>query len=170
MKYITSKTHRYISIRTQASRYMMKKFSMNDIVGIKAHQKAYETYFLMYCDMIKEFTHKSYDDFYSYEYMSGAMESSREEFHEMTGVFIACASPYYIYCIPRTEIGDKIYDWILSNCKNKFKVLKKTYGTYFDRGVQTWAREMYKISDSRREMLGWVNPYEIKDENEKNNN
>jgi len=47
-----------------------------------------------------------------------------------------------VFCIPRKPENDRIYDYVIENIPCKFKVLKRTRGTYMDHGVSTFHRDM----------------------------
>jgi hypothetical protein len=78
---------------------------------------------------------------YEQKYVFGTMDATKETLHELTGVNICCTGNTEIFCIPKTKKGDEIYAFMLKNNPCKFKVLKKTRGTYTDYGVQTHQRE-----------------------------
>lgn len=144
MKQITSKTHRFISVRTVPSDYYLNKFHNGCPKANKLMHDVYKEYFNFYKEFIKFAIDKGYDEYFEMEYMLGAMECSKEELHELTGIKICSSNNHYIFCIPKTSDNDRIYNYMIENLPCKFKVLQKTYGTYTDFGIQTWARKMYK--------------------------
>ena len=68
-------------------------------------------------------------------------ESSREELHELTGIKICEAGNYLIYCIPKTPENDRLFDYIIENVPVKYKILKRTRGTFMDFGPSTFYRD-----------------------------
>jgi hypothetical protein len=151
--WITSKDYLYISVRYYASKYHLRDSNWQDRPkAAKAHWNAAKLYGKFYESFVDKFSGNS-NEYFRFEYMFGFREATQEVIHELTGVNICCAGGTYIYCIPKTEIGYKIYDWILENCPCKHKILKKTVGTYYNYDVTTWAREMYRTRDDVRDLL-----------------
>lgn len=134
MKYITSKTHRYISIRRYPSDYILKNSS--DRKRTLAIHKMARKYHKFHKKFIEFATGKDYS-YYEDKYFLGHIECSKEELHELTGIKIAESGNCDQYCIPRDPKSDKLYNYLLENLEGssfKFKVLKKTTGTYMDHG------------------------------------
>ncbi len=151
--WITSKDYLYISIRYYASKYHLRDSDWQERPrAVEAHHNAAKLYGNFYDSFVEKFSGSSVKNL-RLEYFLGFREASQEIIHELTGVNICCAGGTYIYCIPKSEAGYKIYNWILENCPCKYKVLKKTVGTYMNFEPTTWAREMYQISDEKRAML-----------------
>ncbi len=151
---VTAKTHRFISIRVYPSEYILKKFHQRDHKAHLAFNEISKNYYEFYMKFIEFATGKSYKD-YQKEYFLGTKDSTQEELHELTGIKIANAEAYQIYCIPRRPENDKLFDYIVENVPCKFKILKKTRGTYMDHGVQTWVRDSNRVSDEmRNEIMG----------------
>ncbi len=138
---ITAKTHLYIKIRTYASKYHIKN-RIKTKAAIKAHNDAAKTYTAFFGLFVDRFSGTTMNELFQ-TYMS-AYDVAREISHEKTGVYIARAEANEIYCIPKTDLGIEIFDWIIENCKNDFEVIKKTRGTYTDYGPETFFRENYK--------------------------
>lgn len=149
---VTAKTHRFISVRVYPSEYMLKKFHQGDNKARKIFWDISKRYYEFYMNLIEFATGKPYSE-YQEEYFLGTKDSTREELHELTGVKIADAEAYQIYCIPRKPENDRIFDYIVENVPCKFKILKKTRGTYMDHGVQTWVRDSNRLSDEMRNKL-----------------
>jgi len=143
--YITSKTHRYIAIRRYPSNYILKKFHKHEIKALKQFNAYYERYLEFYQELFEFITGEKSDDFRK-KYMFGFRDCSKEEIHEHTGIMIACADNDDVFCIPKNPENDRIYNYILENVppKCKYKVLKKTRGTYMDHGISTLHRDMCK--------------------------
>ena len=142
---VTAKTHRFISVRVYPSEYMLKKFHEGENKSRKIFRDISKNYYEFYMKFIEFATGKSYKD-YQDEYFLGTKDSTMEELHELTGIKIAKAGAYEIYCIPRRPENDRLFDYIVENVPCKFKILKKTRGTYSDHGVQTWVRDSNRIS------------------------
>ena len=152
MKYITSLTHRYISVRTTPSDYMLKKFHKHEIKAVRHFHSYYAVYLEFYKNLVEFITGNSYDDHYTKEYMMGTMDATKEEIHELTGIKIACSGNDTIFCIPRKPENDRIYMYIIDRVPHKYKVLKKTRGTYMDHGVQTFQRDMNRTPNELKEL------------------
>lgn len=150
--YITSKTHRFISVRIYPSEHIVKKFESGDDKAHKIFSDISKKYYEFYKNFIEFATGKPYIE-YQEEYFLGTKDSTIEELHELTGIKIAKAEACEIYCIPRNPENDKLFDYIVENVPCKFKVLQKTRGTYMDHGVQTWVRDMNRLSDEMRNKL-----------------
>ena len=151
-KFITSKTHYYIAVRWHLSPYKMNLWPKRK--DIHMEWNAYLSECNQFTDELSlRFLGISTLDFYK-KNLAWGIECFYEELHERTGVLMANAEANHIFCIPKTEIGLEVYNWILANCKVKYKILKKTRGTYMDSGVQTLHRDMAKKSaDSIRQRL-----------------
>jgi predicted Fe-S protein YdhL (DUF1289 family) len=146
MTYITSKTHLYIKVRYYASDYMLRSDNWQSNPRARTAQMlAAGAYTDFYRSFIEKFSGHPYP-YYQYEYMCGSSDASLEEIHEITGVKICCTDGHYIYCIPKTTLGYEIYNWVLTNCKCKHTILKKTRGSFMDGGVTTWMRASFKTS------------------------
>jgi len=126
MIFITSKTHRYISIRTMPSNYMLKK-DTRDTKRALAISKSYSKYFEFYKKFIEFSTKKSYE-YYEIKYSLSAKECSQEELHELTDIKIGEVENSQIYCIPKKEELDEIFNYIIENAPN-YKVLKNPQET-----------------------------------------
>ena len=142
MIFITSKTHRYISVRVHPSDYILKKFHRNEIKAIRQFHTYYGIYHTFYKELVEFITGNTYDDYYTRKYMFDTMDVTKEIIHELTGVKICRADNVEIFCIPKTTEGDKIFDYMVENIPCKFKILKKTRGTYMDGGAETLYRDM----------------------------
>lgn len=149
---ITSKTHRFISVRIYPSEYILKKFHEGDRKAHLAFSDISNRYYEFYMNFIEFATGKTYKE-YQEEYFLGTKDSTKEELHELTGIKIANAEAHEVYCIPRNSENDKLFDYIVENVPCKFKILQKTRGTYMDHGVQTWVRDMNRLSDEMRNKL-----------------
>jgi len=150
---ITSKTHRFISVRNYPSDYMLKKFHEGDRKAQLLMSEIAEKYYDFYKNFIEFATGNPYK-YYMAEYFLGAKESSTEELHELTGILIASAGNYEIYCIPKSKENDRLFDFIVENVPCKFKIIKKTRGTYTDYGPQKWVRNMNRTKDDEiREIM-----------------
>lgn len=145
-KCITSKTHRYINVRKFPSNYTLKKFHERDTKAIKKFNEHTRIHQAFFEELVKFITGTSYNN-YVKKYAFRPSDCIKEEIHEMTGILIAAAGNYDTYCIPKTEENDKIYDFILENCTVPCKILKKTVGTYMDRGVSTHYRDNFKTPE-----------------------
>lgn len=142
---ITAKNYRYIKVRYYASeKTMRQKDWRENIESRKEHQSAAKNYHKFFDALISQFSGHNISYFLE-NYMTGYVASAQEELHEKTGVCIMCQEGWYVYCIPKTDLGNQIYDWIIENCICTIKPILKTRGTYTNPGVQTWAREMYKF-------------------------
>jgi hypothetical protein len=154
--YITSKTHRFISVRIYPSEHMLKKFHEGDNKAHKIFRDISQKYYEFYMKFIEFATGKPYSE-YQEEYFLGTKDSTMEELHELTGIKIAKAEGYDVYCIPRRPENDRLFDYIVENVPCKFKILQKTRGTYMDHGAQTWVRDSNRLSDEMRSKLRGVN-------------
>lgn len=141
--YITSKTHRYISVRIHPSDYILEKFLKREQKALIQFNEYYNSYTDFYKLLYEFITDESYDDF-TQRYFFDTMECSHEEIYEQTGILITSANHTLIYCIPKKPELDKIYEYMLENIPCKFKILKRTRGTYFDLGVSTHHRKNSK--------------------------
>lgn len=156
-KLITAKDYLYIKIRVHASDYLLRDPNwQKNKRAREAHAKACRDYLKFFEKFVEQFSGYTNEQI-SYEYAFGQHEASKEIIREKTGIVICNSGGYYIYCIPKTELGQQIFDWILANCLCKCKIIKKTVGTYTDYGVQTWAREMYKTKPHIKAMLDEAN-------------
>lgn len=150
--WITSKTHLYIKVRYYASEYHLRGDWQDRPKSRKARWDASRLYSKFYESFVDKFSGTNTKYLRTY-FMHGFQEVSKEIIHEVTGVNICCAGGVYIYCIPKTKLGYKIYKWILENCVCKHELIKKTVGTYMDPGVQTWTRDSYKTRPDILEKL-----------------
>lgn len=134
---ITSKTHRFISIRVVPKKYTFEG-------GLKMYQEYYD----FYKKFIEFALNKKYEDFQR-DYFLASSDCSKEELNEITGILIATSGDgtYRQYCIPINENCDKFFNYIIENVPCEYKVLKKTRGTYRDYGPTTWVREMNKTPE-----------------------
>ena len=142
ISYISSKNYYFISVRSYASKHHLKGEWQDREKSRIAMCNSAKLYLEFYDSFVKTFSGDTVENIRNL-YMFNYREVSEEIIHELTGVNICCAEGTYIYCIPKTDIGYKIYDWILKNCLCKHKILKKTRGTYMDRGVQRTERERF---------------------------
>jgi hypothetical protein len=140
---ITSKTHRYISVRTVPSDYILDKFHNGDLKANKKMHTTYLEYFNFYKEYFEKVTGLSFNEYICMNYFH-SMDVSKEYLREITGIKIATAENHEIFCFPKTPIGDKCYNLMESTIPCKIKLLQKTVGTYHDHGVETWRREQYK--------------------------
>lgn len=151
--WITSKTHRYISVRQFPSDYIIKKFHKNDPKALKQfhdHAKLYNDFYQKFVEKVTGNDYQYYID----EYMFGTKEATKEEVHETSGISVCDAGNYVQYCIPLRE--GVIFDWLidqLEGSKLKHKVLKKTRGTYMDHGVSTFHRDSNRTPNNIRQLL-----------------
>lgn len=152
MVYITSKTHRYISVRQFPSDSVLKGFHEHKPKAIKAFHEFARSYHDFYQAFIEFATGNKYKD-YQTEYMFGHRDATKEELHELTGIKIACSGNNEVYCIPRTPENEKIFDYIIENVPSKYKILKKTRGTYMDHGPSTFYRDGSRTPDHVKELL-----------------
>jgi len=144
--FISSKTHRYIKIRVYPSDYLRNKYDINNPILNKKFRESFELYREFYEGLVEMITNKPYE-YYRKHYMFGTMDATDEEIHEITGISIAEAEAFKIYCIPKTEENEVIFDYIIKNVKNKYKVLKRLgSGAYMEYGVSTFHRDMNKTS------------------------
>jgi hypothetical protein len=143
MEPVTSKTHRYISVRTVPSDYILDKFHKGDLEANKKLQTTYKEYFDFYREYFEKATGLSFNEYICMNYFD-SMEVSKEYLREITGVKVAIANNHEIFCFPKTPKGNELYELMLSTIPCKIKLLQKTVGTYYDRGVETWRREAYK--------------------------
>ncbi|CAG7579706.1 MAG: hypothetical protein SLAVMIC_00034 [uncultured marine phage] len=152
MDYITSKTHRYISVRQFPSDYIIKKFHNHEPKAIKQFHDCAKMYNDFYRSFVEFVTNNEYN-YYIREYMFGSREAIQEEIHELTGIKVAEAGNNIIYCIPRTDENDPIYNWIIDNVPCKYKILKRTRGTFMDHGVSTYWRDNNRTPNDLKEKL-----------------
>ena len=141
MDYITSKTHRYIAVRVYPSDYILEKFYKREPKALRQFNAYRQTYYKFYKELFEFITDEPYDEF-GEKYPLCVIDSSKEEIYEHTGIFIANSGPNEVFCIPRKPENDRIYDYVIENIPCKFKVLKRTRGTYMDHGVSTFHRDM----------------------------
>lgn len=132
---------------------MVNKFHKGDIKARKLVLNVYEKYYEFYKKFIEFATGMSFE-YYSSKYFVGVLDATKEELHELTGIFIAFDGNQEVYCIPRDVNNDKFFDYIINNVPCKFKILKRTAGgTYMDHGPTTWRRDMSNISDEKLKNL-----------------
>ena len=142
-KLITSKTHRYLSVRLQPSDYTLKKFRKNDS---NARQKMWDYGKLQVDfrnDLYEYVTGKKVKDTYS-EYMFFREECTEEEIHELTGIRLCRAEHYLVLCIPKNQDTEKHMESIPKLTELKTKELKKTNGSYSEIKKGTYWRDKSK--------------------------
>ena len=90
--------------------------------------------------------------YYEIKYSLSAKECSQEELHELTDIKIAEVENSQIYCIPKKEELDEIFNYIIENAPN-YKVLKKTRGTFIDHGHTRFNRDRFKTPKKLRKII-----------------
>lgn len=134
-----------IKVRFYASRYYLKKFHNDEPIGIKKHWEAAKNHTEFFWNFIEKVTKKSHEDYIN-EYFFSSKECAIEEIHEVYGIIIVEGEGYYKYFIPRNDSNLELVEWIKINCKNSFKILKKTYT--FVKPVSTFYRDYAKNKDT----------------------
>lgn len=150
MKLITSKTHRYLSVRLQPSDYTIKKFHEKNK---KALQKMWDYGKLsaqLNYDLYELITGKPNKGTYR-EYVFFRDECVKEEIYDVSGIQLCRAEHYLIICIPKNEMTDYYMENIPKITELETKELKKTRGSYGDYGKTTYWRDESKRAE--REFL-----------------
>lgn len=151
--FISSKTHRFIKVRKFPSKYILDKFHNNDKKAIITFHKYGEKYRDFYQSFIGFAMGKPYQ-YYQDNYIFETSIITKEILHEKTGILIAEAGNHHVYCIPKTIENEKLFDYIIKNVPVKYKVLKKTWGSYYDYGPTKYYREQYKeINDKYKNII-----------------
>lgn len=142
MNPINSRNYYLISIRVYPSDYFLKLFQKNDLKGHNAFKKIIKEYTNFFKLLYENIVKKDHDK--QYEIYFNAREVMTEELREICGLNIMEAENNRIFCIPKNR--KDVFDFIINNCILKYKILKKTRGTYFDRGISTYYRDNNKIN------------------------
>lgn len=142
-KLITSKTHRYLSVRLQPSDYTIKKFHENDSNARKKMWDFGELQVKFRHDLYELITGKPNKGTYR-EYMFFRDECVEEEMFEISGIRLCRAEHYLVICVPKNDKTDYYMESIPKLTELKTKELKKTNGSYSNLSVSTYWRDKSK--------------------------
>lgn len=149
MKQLKCEDYFIVKIRYYASKYYLKKFHNNDVIGLKKHHEAAKNHTDFFWAFIEKVAGKQ-DYFEKYYY--NIKECVLEEIHETYGIIIIQEEGFYKYFIPKNNKNSKLIDWMVENIKNPFVILRKTYIGYMDTTPSTFYRKMSLEAKNKKEL------------------